>query len=388
VGINSSDTVNSISMTDDGILFKSIDGAVDGDATTDVLERMRVYRDGNIGMGDGTTTPVAQLHLSASGSGELGLKITNDTTGHSATDGIFFDLSANEECLLGTRDSNSMGIFTSNTRRFHIAANGDIGVNESSPGAKFEIRNDSAGSVATGMRLSNRNSTAGTGSRIEFYTNNAVFNSIDGVRTGGGSGGHLAFSTMNGSGTLTEAMRITLDQKVGIGSTAPAEKFTVVGAPSNFVGEIRVGTDAAITSSKIWQRYYSDMNASTGAISGGTARGGIRNTGTGTTPQFFTGSDLRIKKNIQEVSPVLDKLAKIKVISCDYKNSDAHDTYTVIAQDLANIMPELVDQTDDGTGSEVPEGLEPWTVTAPSSWMLVKAIQELTKRVEELERDS
>ena len=108
-----------------------------------------------------------------------------------------------------------------------ITNTGSIGIGTTSPSVKLDVRSTSGGSVVDTLRLSNNSSDAGTGSRISFHTADAVFNAIDGVRVGGGSGGRLEFSTMGTGGSLTERMRIGSDGRLLINSIALLDYSTI-----------------------------------------------------------------------------------------------------------------------------------------------------------------
>ena len=49
------------------------------------------------------------------------------------------------------------------------------------------------------------------------------------------------------------------------------------------------------------------------------------------------------------------------------------------------MFPSLVKTSDDGTGDKLPEGVNAWTVADDWSYILVKAVQELSAKVTALE---
>jgi len=119
--------------------------------------------------------------------------------------------------------------------------------------------------------------------------------------------------------------------------------------------------------------------------SGNTANGGIRRDGTTNGIELFSGSDRRIKTNIENMDNVLEKINKLSLKKFDFKQGGSG--VGVIAQDLISIFPNKVkkDDSDDGTGDTVPDGVEAWTVGHNFTYELLKAVQELTARVEALE---
>ncbi|MFZ2206587.1 MAG: tail fiber domain-containing protein [Microgenomates group bacterium] len=90
-------------------------------------------------------------------------------------------------------------------------------------------------------------------------------------------------------------------------------------------------------------------------------------------------SDERLKKNIAKLAPVAEKIARMKPVSFDWKFGKAKKkSIGLIAQDLEKIYPELVHEGVDGYKS-----IEYDKLTA----ILISAIQELTQRVEHLEKN-
>ncbi len=113
---------------------------------------------------------------------------------------------------------------------------------------------------------------------------------------------------------------------------------------------------------------------------GPTSGGGISRNGTSQTPEFYSGSDRRIKKDIVNLGGTLSKLNQIQIKSFGYKDDPDAAGIGPIAQDLISVFPDKVTKSDgdDGTGDTVPDGAEPWTVGTGFTWEIIKAIQELS----------
>ena len=102
----------------------------------------------------------------------------------------------------------------------------------------------------------------------------------------------------------------------------------------------------------------------------------------------YYSSDARLKENINYIDDALGKVAKIQGVEFDWKEdyiakAGGEDGYFVrkhdvglIAQQVENVLPELVANRDDGF-----KAMKYDRVVA----LLVNAIHELTDRVEELE---
>ena len=115
--------------------------------------------------------------------------------------------------------------------------------------------------------------------------------------------------------------------------------------------------------------------------------GGIRRDGASQDPEFYSGSDRRIKKDIVDLPDQLAKINQIQLKSYGYKNDPDAAGIGPIAQDLISVFPHKVTKSDgdDGTGDTVPDGVEPWTVGNNFTWEIIKAIQELSTKVTALE---
>lgn len=97
-------------------------------------------------------------------------------------------------------------------------------------------------------------------------------------------------------------------------------------------------------------------------------------TGTATAATFDSVSDERLKDNITQIADPVAKLAALRGVEFDWKGIEG-SSVGVIAQDVAKVYPQLV--TDHGERLTVNyDGLV---------GLLVRAVQELTARVEELE---
>ena len=81
---------------------------------------------GNVGIG--TDNPIQKLHLASSGSGNVSLNITNDTTGHSAGNGTELSLGADEQVQIWNYENTFFRIGTNNAERLRIGSAGTVTV--------------------------------------------------------------------------------------------------------------------------------------------------------------------------------------------------------------------------------------------------------------------
>lgn len=92
---------------------------------------------------------------------------------------------------------------------------------------------------------------------------------------------------------------------------------------------------------------------------------------------YNTSSDERLKKNIVDAPDASSEIDSIRVVSFDWKASDAHYKWGVIAQELVNVAPHAVTPGDEGNQWSVD-----YSKLVP---MLVKEIQSLRNRIAVLE---
>lgn len=87
-------------------------------------------------------------------------------------------------------------------------------------------------------------------------------------------------------------------------------------------------------------------------------------------------SDATLKENIVAATPKLDNLNKIRIVNFNFKG-DTNKQLGVIAQEVEEVFPGLVDQDQDGIKSVK------YSVFVP---MLIKALQEQQQQIEELKQ--
>lgn len=99
----------------------------------------------------------------------------------------------------------------------------------------------------------------------------------------------------------------------------------------------------------------------------------------------FSGSDARLKTNITEITDALDKVSQIRGVTYNWTDEAQQNSIHgaapeagVIAQEVQQVLPEIVTERDDGMLAVKYDRL-----TA----LLIQAVKELTARVEQLEKD-
>jgi hypothetical protein len=282
-----------------------------------------------------------------------------------------------------------------------IITHGDVGIGTDGPAAKLHV-------VGGGFLL-NTDEIGGYYCRIDG-------NEISGGVAGGPPGSHdLHIKPGDNSSYLLLAED---GGNVGIGTASPTSELEIYGDEDDLVGIRITNPNTGSESSEgiyflnedgdvAFIRLYDDDNASypsqmrisnnrpDGDIVLGTSNGAV---GIGTAPayeldvagqahasSFPVSSDARLKKNVKQLTNVLEKLEQIRGVSFDWNElyeslgrSTGHREIGVIAQEVETVFPELVTTWSD----EEYRAVDYSRLTA----VLVEAIKELKAENEALKQ--
>ena len=155
---------------------------------------------------------------------------------------------------------------------------------------------------------------------------------------------------------------------IGDGTVTPAKLST--GGPSwNTGGDLSVSGDLSATNVSV------GILTATSAVIGSAVTitsGGVLTVGIVTATDFNSTSDLNLKENITTVDNALDITNQLRGVKFEWKK-DHKPSYGVIAQELEQILPELVTDTD------------PKTVNYNGIiGVLIESVKELSAEVKEL----
>lgn len=92
---------------------------------------------------------------------------------------------------------------------------------------------------------------------------------------------------------------------------------------------------------------------------------------------FSTSSDARLKKDIEDIKYGIDTIKKIRPVSYKFKKGKDEKHLGFIAQEIQEHLPEIVDGSEEESYGVAYQEVIP---------VLVKAVQELSERVELLEK--
>jgi hypothetical protein len=282
----------------------------------------------------------------------------------------------------------------------------NVGIGTSSPATKLEVSFSSAGTTIAGspvFTLKNtsftnncvtgvvaQNSAGGNAAGIDFIN-------VNQVTDGGGASGSIGLWT-NASGTKAYRIYANNSGNVGIGTSSPGQKLTVIG---DVAIDTQLGVAVApVSASGI--KISAGLNSGDGGnprscilcntsqspgsnpfilftnLSNNTA-GSITHTGT-TTVAYNTSSDYRLKENIAPMTGALAKVAQLKPCTYTWKE-DGTDGQGFIAHELQEVISDCVSGEKDAVnadGSIKPQGVDTSFLVAT----LTAAIQELNAKVD------
>jgi len=128
---------------------------------------------------------------------------------------------------------------------------------------------------------------------------------------------------------------------------------------------------------------YRNADNKIGFTAGGTVRATIGTDGivtSGNVTAYGSPSDIRLKENVERIADPIDKVKQLDGITFEYKKDGSRST-GLIAQQLLEVLPEVVYETDDLETGETHYAVRYGQVVG----LLVEAVKELTQRIEELE---
>ncbi len=315
---------------------------VAGDIILDADDGIVAFRDGGVG------------HLQIS---------------NSSNDAVLTSLQNDKDLIFQGNDNGSI----IEAMRIDMSAGGNVGIG-ATPSTKFHVK-------------------AGTNQNFNVFGPN-VFST--GVTLGATTDGFGAFAEMEQRATqfvfhngTTERMRIDSNGDVGIGSTTPGGlRLFVTKAQSTGSNVVQfTNTTSSGNVFCVGTSINSNGNNTSSfhvrSVTQGVLTAGLLGNGT----QTFT-SDERLKKNIETTRDgYLEDLAKLRVVKYNWHN---HEEGTpkelgLIAQEVEKVFPNLI-RTDDDldlNGVTDPKSLKASVIPM----MLLKGLQEATKRIETLEAE-
>jgi hypothetical protein len=363
---------------------------------TSATERMRIDASGNVGIG--TTSP--NYELTVAGGGNNSIQIVSSTTGTGATNGLRL-WNTGSSTAMWNYDNTPTLFGTNNAERMRIDSSGNllVGTTDANISNNSGTANSGINLLATGQifaafggNTANFNRLGSDGSILNFDKDGATVGSI-GTASGdlyiGTGNTKLRFDNANdavyaggGDGTGT-------DNNTDLGKSDERfkdlylSKRVYSGNPTNTAGNLFLHIDGDADGVSTGYKIRSGVGVSTGSshiafVNPNGIVGQIRTDGSATS--YNTSSDQRLKENIQDAEDAGSKIDAIQVRQFDWKIDGTHESYGVVAQELAQVAPEAVSGNPE---SEEMMGVD-YSKLVPT---LIKEIQTLRNRVAQLENN-
>ena len=207
--------------------------------STNMTEKMRIRPNGNVGLG--TSSPRQNLHVHESGSGQVVIAVTNDTTGGEANDGIHFGIDGSEQGFVWHKQNTALLFATNNTERMRLTNDGKLGINTSNPDERLHVTGNIH--LVGDMRMSWNNDRYMMMDYDTSYRQGFHFDAANRTArffsTGANSdGGAISFQTRDWTSPNQDdygvsRMYIASDGLVGVGTTSPKAPLHVKSASTN-----------------------------------------------------------------------------------------------------------------------------------------------------------
>jgi hypothetical protein len=372
-----------------GIFFPAVDTIAFSEGG---VEAMRIDSSGNVGVG--TASPLGKIDASWGGrtAGQIPAILvganSDSTTRSDATQKMGVIGAAhytNAQSPVGLISSNSYasnndvyvgggfaGSNAATTLSFWTAAN-----STTTQGTE-RMRIDSSGNVLVGTTTNlgklavqgTITAKASADESILSISHNGSEGIISASYGSTGSYDPMVFKTSD-----TERMRIDSSGNLLVGATAQVYSGKQVIAFSGAVHNAVAINETANTSNAVY----------IGFLNNGTAIGSVGRVGATAAVSYNTTSDKRLKSNIADANPILDKLMNVKVRQFDWAEGNLHQDAGFIAQELAPILSGIVieGKTEADYWQLDYSKLTPYLVKAIQEQQAI--ITDLTTRLSELE---
>ena len=272
--------------------------------------------------------------------------------------------------------TNSMVFATNSSDRLTIDSSGNVGIGTTSPAAELHI-NDTGG--LSRIRLEG---SAGSADNFEF-----------GQGTTGVTNGGFEIRDVDAA---TTRFVISSSGNVGIGATTVTHRLEVLSTLANYASaRIITNTGTGSTEYGFISQLANDPNNTTNYLylggSTSTTRYVVYSNGNvaNTNNSYGAYSDVKLKENIVDANPQLEKIKQLQVRNFNLKAEPDKKLIGLVAQEAETIFPKLIDETEDTENDEngaiVKTGettkLIKYSVFVP---VLIKAIQEQQEIIDDL----
>jgi hypothetical protein len=317
-----------------------------------------------VGGGDGTNDPTMRRNTTGSYNTALGMcaLASNTTASNNTAVGYqagYSQTTAQQSTFIGNQagyaTTGSYNTFVGNQAGYALTSgtiNTFLGIN-------------SGISMTTGSKNTILGSYSGNQGGLDIRTssNYIVLSDGDGnPRLISDNSGYVAIGTTSAVGKLT------------VNNTDAGTRTISASSPASYAATM-FRSDSVTAAGTGWYHLYGSSSSSTVNNIFIYGNGNIQNANN----SYGAISDIKLKENITDATPKLDKLMQVKVRNYNLKGEyEQHKQIGVIAQELETIFPSLIEETQDR--GENDELLETTTKSVKYSVfvpMLIKAVQEL-----------
>lgn len=381
-------------------------------------ERMRITTSGSVGIGTTNPSFSAGSGLAISDASRSNLTLTDGTNVYN-----LFQTGNDAYTDLRTTGSIIWRTTSDNTERMRITSGGNVGIGTNSPSYFLDVVKNASTFIT---RIINQNTTTDSAGLLVQAAVNAgneiaLFKNAAGTaRMGIYANGNIGIGTESPIDKLTLSGRLNIlgntqnsvwfNQSAGGSSTGflVGRSYSTNDAQDFFIYDITAAIPRIRVLSTGDVEFYSYSTAGFKVVIKGGDTINVLNAGNGGLPMYlnytgngaiyagagaaatlYAGSDERIKENINVVDSTLSKVLQLVPKTFNYKEAKNNNLYYgFVAQDMENVFPELVKTSEEISMCNDEEivnqkSIESFGLVWAS--ILVKAIQELTARVQELE---
>jgi hypothetical protein len=297
---------------------------------------------------------------------------------------LYYDIAGTEEARITRNYSTAVLKFNRDvTTDMIIDGNGNVGIGTTSTAVKLHVVGSSYISAST--NTTNIKFEGGGGNGLAFGTIDATSTFASWIQSG--------FVSNFGTATYNLLLQplggnVIVGKSAGYGvgevNTLQLKSFIVFGSDNTGSASNRnwnIGTNGSAAGNMDWTVGSTNTGWPNFAYRLQLTSAGSLNNTTGT---YGTISDLRLKENISDARNYLDDLLKLRVVKYSLKeeSSDFATKIGFIAQEVEQVFPNLVDQSD--VSYDGGEGIRS-VKTSILIPMLLKSIQELSANVKTLE---
>ena len=382
------------------------------------------------GLGIGTSSPSDPLVVSDSGASSVTARLINTNAdgnpanlrlqklSGSPADGDYIGMinvsgenDASEETIFQSidfiatdvSDGTEDGVIAFRTRgagslaeRMRIDSSGNVGVGTTSPDTILHAATGSNGSGLIDVaRFQNTGTSGNDGARIQLTAGTSTSGAGIGCLGYALNSAHLVFH----AGGNNERMRLQQNGDFSIGTTGGSHRFESHSNKVNYASaKILSNTGSGSTEYGVISQLNGDPNNTTNYLylggSTSTTRYVVYSNGNvaNTNNSYGAYSDVKLKENIVDANPQLEKIKQLQVRNFNLKAEPDKKLIGLVAQEAETIFPKLIDETEDTENDENGAIVKTGETTKSIKYsvfvpVLIKAIQEQQTQIEALQSE-